>query len=249
MNAITATATTTAAEIQMGIEHAALVIAQWDAACEDETVATDADVAAAQERVIKMFAEINAMTTTTVEQATKSVPTPTVRKVSESWLLRPRTSAFSGRGSEPAAKKTAAPATQAEPAITGPTLLLDNEEQRAFFAQWNARVDALAKQDEAWEATHAPTEADMEAQALEAYKYTLEHPSVDQERYFAIWAPSQTNDKKRYGLLCLRTTGLAVDCSCMDRVKKGRFQGRACKHQTSHNAMLAKPAQNATQAA
>ncbi len=241
----TATTTITANEIQMDIEHYTQVIAAWDAACEDETLATDADVAAAQERAIKMFAEINAMTKVT----TQAIKTPTVRKVSEDWLLGHRGGTLPGRGTEPAASTAAAPAIAAEPTTTGPTLLLDNEEQRAFFTQWNARVDALTKQDEAWEATHAPTEADMEAQALEAYKHTLEQPVVDSMQYFAIWASSQTNDKKHYGLLCLRTTGLAVDCSCMDRVKKGRFQGRCCKHQLSHNAMLAKPAEKATQAA
>lgn len=141
MNTPTATITNeiTLEQISAGIEHYKQVIAEWDADIEDnEPVATEADVIAAQERVAKMFAEINAMTKVTTEQALKPVKTPTVRNVSEDWLLGHRTSAFNGRGSEPAAQKAAAPATQAKPAIY--TCMFLPGEHRPFI-HMTAEVD------------------------------------------------------------------------------------------------------------
>jgi hypothetical protein len=132
MNA-TVTTTITAKEIQQGIEHIALVIAQWDAAVEDETVATDADVAEAQERVAKMFEEINAI-------APKAAKPATGRKMSSveasmpAWMLTGRTTngTFNGRGSEPAAQKAAEPAIEAEP-VEVYTHMLCPGEHRPFI--------------------------------------------------------------------------------------------------------------------
>lgn len=70
----------------------------------------------------------------------------------------------------------------------------------------------------------------------------------DKKQYFVVWAPSLSDDKKRYGLLCRKSDGLAVDCSCGDRVHRGRKQGRCCKHQAAHNAML-QPAKKTEKAA
>lgn len=91
------------------------------------------------------------------------------------------------------------------------------------------------------------TVASIEASevACEAEPGPVEEPIAlrpvrpEQKAYFVAWAPSMTDDKKRYGLLCRKSDGLAVDCSCGDRVHRGRKQGRCCKHMRAHNAMLA----------
>jgi hypothetical protein len=40
---------------------------------------------------------------------------------------------------------------------------------------------------------------------------------------------------EKYALLVNKMTGCAVDCSCGDRVYRGRKSGRACKHMQAHN--------------
>lgn len=60
----------------------------------------------------------------------------------------------------------------------------------------------------------------------------------EQKQYFVTWATSSTAASKKYALLCSRTSGLAVNCSCPDRVHRGRAAGRCCKHMRDHNAML-----------
>lgn len=49
------------------------------------------------------------------------------------------------------------------------------------------------------------------------------------------WTQSQSDTNKKYGMLICKTTGLAIDCECKDRVKRGRKAGRACKHMKDHN--------------
>lgn len=39
----------------------------------------------------------------------------------------------------------------------------------------------------------------------------------------------------KYELTCQRKNSLAVDCTCGDRVNRGRKAGRACKHMMAHN--------------
>lgn len=218
MTTATATKTTiTATEIQMGIEHSKQVIAAWDEAVEEtaEPVATDADVAAAQERVAKMFAEINAMTKVTTQAAK---PTPTVRNVSESWLLKgQRGGALPGRGTEPAAPKAAAPAEVAQ------------------------AVDVMIEQ----------VDAKLNENATEAEPGPIEEPVAlrpvcpEQKAYFVKFVLN-SDQTKTYAMLFRKSDGLAVGCECKSR----KFHhGVACKHMRNHNAMLAKPAEKATQAA
>ena len=81
------------------------------------------------------------------------------------------------------------------------------------------------------EASETVTEAD-EQEALIAELAFEADVEVDRERYFAARSG-------KYVLLHLRDSGMAVGCSCPSRVKKLRFQGKACKHMTAHNNMLA----------
>lgn len=243
MTTLTTTTTNeiTANEIQMGINHSKQVIAEWNADVEDnEPVATEADVLAAQERVIKMFAEINAMT----EQ---KVAKPVGRKMSSveasmpAWMLTGRTTngTFAGRGTEPAVEKTAEPVWNDEfdePAtapgeLTQETLALCEADTTPL----NLDAPLALEQPPVWMQSENATEAEP-GPVIEPMPLKPVRP--EQKAYFVTWAASMTNDKKRYGLLCRKSDGLAVDCSCGDRVHRGRKQGRACKHQLAHNAMI-----------
>lgn len=174
------------------------------------------------------------------------------------------------------AVETAEPATQvvAEPVASEREVVAGIEHYKQVLEVWDFEFDEPYRpaneepSEEAlalWAADTTPLNLDeplaleqppvwMCENATEAEPGPIEEPaplkpvSPDKKQYFVVWAPSLTNDKKRYGLLCRKSDGLAVDCSCGDRVHRGRRQGRACKHQSAHNAMLT-PATQKQQAA
>lgn len=89
----------------------------------------------------------------------------------------------------------------------------------------------VATPEPAVEAASIETSAPDEQDALIAELAFEADAVVDRERYFAARSG-------KYVLLHQRVDGLAVNCSCPSRVKRLRFQGKACKHMTAHNAMI-----------
>lgn len=109
-----------------------------------------------------------------------------------------------------------------------PATAVTPEPARLEQVQEVTTAELVVVAENATEATPEPDEQDVLIAKL-AFEAGAE---VDRERYFAARSG-------KYVLLHQRADGLAVNCSCPDRVKKGRFQGRACKHMTAHNTMLA----------
>jgi hypothetical protein len=79
--------------------------------------------------------------------------------------------------------------------------------------------------------------------ATEAEPGPVEEPaplkpvSPEQKAYFVTWVRDD-NQKAKYALLHRKSDGLAVNCSCPDRVHRGRKNGKCCKHMAAHNAMI-----------